>query len=404
MNLARISFSHLRARPWSTALNLILLALAVATVVVIVLVSAQLEERLERDAQGIDLVIGPKGSALQIVLSSLYQLDAPGGTMRWADAERVAGDPGVRKVIPILLADNYWGFRIVGTTHDYIAQYGGQPAAGRLWQAPFEAVLGADVATRMRAVVGGTFIAGHGVRASRAELHESDPYRVVGVLHRTGSVIDRLVLTDMSSIARSHVPQRDAEETGLVTEPPPEDMREVTALLVQAVTPEDAEALAMRLNAEGELQAALPGSEVRRIFRFIGVGADVMWAFALVLMLSAGLSVFIALFNQLNERRQDLAIMRALGAGGGRLMALLLFEGLTLAALGAALGLALGHALTGAIGLALTRAHQVSLTGWTWNRNEPWIIVLALLVGLVAALVPAWRARRIDIAGTLARH
>ena len=151
------------------------------------------------------------------------------------------------------------------------------------------------------------------------------------------------------------------------------------------------------------MQAALPEVEISRLFRIIGVGADVLWGFAVVLMLSAGLSVFIALYHALSERRQDLAIMRALGASPAKLMALLLFEGLLLAAVGAALGLLLGHALTEMLGFALRRTHQVSVTGWAWSDNEVLVIALALGVGFIAALLPAWRARGIDIAATLAR-
>ena len=120
-------------------------------------------------------------------------------------------------------------------------------------------------------------------------------------------------------------------------------------------------------------------------------------------MLSAGLSVFIALYNALNERRYDLAVMRTLGARPRTLMALMLFEGLLLAVLGAVLGLVLGHVLTEVLGMALKAAHQVTVTGWAWIHAELWLIALAVAVGVVAALVPAWRAYRTDIAGTLAR-
>jgi putative ABC transport system permease protein len=129
----------------------------------------------------------------------------------------------------------------------------------------------------------------------------------------------------------------------------------------------------------------------------------VLRGFALVLIFSAGLSVFNALYNALEERRYDLAVMRALGASPRKLMALLLLEGLLLALIGAALGIVLGHALTELLGFALRRAHQPEVTGWIWYPDELWLIVVAVGVGAFAALLPAWRAYRTDIAGTLAR-
>jgi putative ABC transport system permease protein len=135
----------------------------------------------------------------------------------------------------------------------------------------------------------------------------------------------------------------------------------------------------------------------------IGVGVDVVRGFALVLIFSAGFSVFIALYSALEERRYDLAIMRALGARPRRLMALLLFEGMLLAMIGGILGLALGHVFTELLGVALRRANQPEVTGLVWSTNELWLVALAAGVGLLAALIPAWRAYRTDIAGTLAR-
>jgi putative ABC transport system permease protein len=134
----------------------------------------------------------------------------------------------------------------------------------------------------------------------------------------------------------------------------------------------------------------------------LGVGIEVLRAFGLVLVLTAGLSVFIALTNALEERRYDLAVMRMLGATRGKLMALLMLEGLTLAAAGAVLGLVLGHLLTGVLGAALRAEQQVPVTGWAWDASELWLAALALAVGAAAALIPAWRASRAEVAPVLA--
>src|SRR6185295_20372890 len=142
------------------------------------------------------------------------------------------------------------------------------------------------------------------------------------------------------------------------------------------------------------LQAASPAYESARLFRMIGVGVDVLRAFGVILVLAAGLSVFIALLNALEERRYDLAVMRMLGASRAKLMGLMLLEGVALALLGGLAGVVLGHLCTEALGAALKAAQQTPLTGWVWNPQEPWLLALAVAVGVAAALLPAWRAYR----------
>ena len=396
MNVATLSLGYLRARALSTALNVLLLALGVATITLLLLTMHQLEERMGRDARGIDLVAGAKGSPLQVILSAIYHLDVPTGNIPLAQAKEIAKHRMVKKTIPLALGDTYKGFRIVGTNHDYVAHYGAKPAAGRLWEKPMEAVIGAEIAQRLGHAVGATFIGAHGIADAGSD-HGDAPYSVVGVLAPSGTVLDRLVLVSVESVWLVHDEHQgtDAKVT--------EEDKEITALLIQYASPLAVAVLPRYINNNSEMQAASPAYETARLFSVIGVGVDVLRGFALVLMLSAGLSLFIALYNALRERRYDLALMRTLGARPRTLMALMLFEGALLAGFGAVLGLALGHALTEALGQSLKAAQQIAVTGWTWVPAELWLIGLALAVGVLAALLPAWRAYRTDIALTLAR-
>jgi putative ABC transport system permease protein len=403
VNLAALGFSYLRMRALNTALNLLLLALGIATITLLLLATAQLEERMHRDARGIDLVVGAKGSPMQIILSAIYQLDVPTGNIPWKQAQEIAANRAVRQAIPLALGDNYRGYRIVGTNHDYVAHYGARLAQGRLWQAPLEAVLGAEVAARTGHGIGASFVGAHGLGGRAGEhVHETHPYRVVGVLAPTGTVVDRIVLTDVASVWAVHADQYDIHDVARVAELMSDDEKEYTALLIRYASPLAAATLPRYINNNTDMQAASPAYETARLFSIIGAGVDVLRAFALVLILAAGLSVFIALTNALEERRYDLAIMRTLGASPRRLMGLLLFEGLLLAGLGGALGILLGHLMTELLGFVLKEARQVAVTGWTWVGAELWLLALALGVGALAALLPAWRAYRTDIAGTLA--
>lgn len=399
MNLASLSASYLRARPLNTALSVLLLALGVGTIVMLVLVVSQLEERMGREARGIDLVVGAKGSPMQLILSGIYHVDAPTGNIPLAAAAMLAGHRMVKRVMPLALGDSWKGYRIVGAGHDYVEHYGARPAAGRLWEQPMEAVLGAEVAARTGARVGAQFAGAHGIGGDGAE-HGEAPYTVVGILQKSGSVLDRLVLTSIESVwqvhEEHHEPADEAERAAL------EEDREVTVLLIQYASPLAAASLPRSVNAQSELQAASPAYETARLFRIIGVGVDALRAFAAVMILAAGLSVFIALYTALEERRYDLAVMRTLGASPARLFGLLVAEGLLLSALGALLGLALGHGLAAAFGAWLQAEQHYAVSGLVFRAEEAWIAVIALGVGTLAAVVPAWRAYRTDVARILA--
>jgi putative ABC transport system permease protein len=390
MTLAGLSLAYLRARPLATALNLLLLALGVATITVLILVTGQLENRMGRDARGIDLVAGAKGSPMQLVLSAVFHLDAPTGNIPLAEANALAKQRFVKKAIPLALGDSYKSFRIVGSNHEYPAHYGARVADGRLWSAPMEATLGAEVAARAKLAVGAKFAGAHGLGEGGDE-HANEPYQVVGVLAPTGTVMDRLILTSVESV-------REVHEHGAPAGAP----KELTALLIQYASPLAAATLPRMVNASSSLQAASPAYESARLFRMIGVGVDVLRAFGVVLMLAAGLSVFIALLNALEERRYDLAVMRMLGATPARLMGLMLLEGSLLAVAGGIAGVGLGHLMTEALGAALRQAQQAAVSGWAWSDEEWWLLAASLGVGILAALIPAWRAYRSDVAPVLA--
>jgi len=348
--------------------------------------------------------VGAKGSPMQVILSSIYHLDVPNGNISWKQAQELAKHRFVKKAIPLALGDNYKGFRVVGTQHDYVEHYGARLAQGRLWQAPLEVVLGAEVAAATGLGVGAHFAGAHGMGGSEREtVHEKHDYTVVGVLAPSGAVVDRAVLTGVESVWAVHAEQYDIKDIARIGQLMPDEEKEYTALLIQYATPLAAASLPRYINQNSEMQAASPAYETARLFTIIGVGVDVLRGFALVLVFAAGLSVFIALYNALSERRYDLAVMRTLGASPAKLMSLMLFEGVLLAVIGVVLGILLGHVLTEVLGHAFVQARQISVTGMTWVKAELWLFALALGVGVVAALLPAWRAYRTDVAATLAR-
>jgi putative ABC transport system permease protein len=400
LNLATLSASYLRAQPLNTALSVILLALGVGTIVLLLLVVGQAEERMHRDARGVDLVVGAKGSPMQLMLAGIYHLDAPTGNIPLATVQALEKNRFIRKVMPLALGDSWKGHRIVGAGKEYPDHYGAELRDGRFYQKPMEAVLGYEVAQRTGVGVGATFKGAHGIGSDPGDEHE-DSYTVVGVLAKSGSVVDRLVLTSIESVWQVHEqhqgPQDDADRKAL------EEAREVTVVLVQYASPLAAATLPRQINSQSELQAASPAYETARLFRIVGVGIEALRGFAAVLILAAGLSVFIALYTALEERRYELAVMRTLGASPGKLFGLLIGEAFVLSLLGVILGLVLGHGLAAALGAWLESQQQYPVTGLEWRPEELWVAGTALGVGVIAALVPAWRAYRTDVSRTLAR-
>ncbi|MDP3700411.1 MAG: ABC transporter permease [Hylemonella sp.] len=413
MKTLALAWRYLWARPLATALNLLLLTLGLAAITLVLLTRAQLDRAFERDLAGIDAVVGAKGSPLQLILAGVFHLDVPPGNILLRDAQALAKDARVAELIPLSLGDSYRGFRIVGTTHAYAKHYGAQVAQGRLWQASMEVVLGHQAAAATGLQAGQSFAGAHGLGDSGdAPGHAAHPYEVVGVLAPCGCVLDRLLLTATESVwevhevhhpqAEPHAHEHHAHGPKTAARAAPEaDPREITLALVRYRSPLAAATFPRHVNTTTRMQAAAPALEISRLLRMVGVGADVLRGFAAVLLLTAGLSVFIALWSAVRERREDLALLRMLGAPPRRLAALLLGEALWLAGLATALGLLGGHLLAGLLGYLLAAEQSLPMTGWLWLVEELWVPALALTVAVLAALLPALGAYRVDAAQLL---
>ena len=227
------AWRYLWSRPLGAALNVLLLSLGLASITFLLLVAHQLERAFDRDLAGIDVVVGAKGSPMQLILSGVLHIDAPTGNIPLKAVQDLKKNPLVAGVIPISLGDNLQGFRIVGTSLDYVKHYQATVAQGALWTQPMQAVLGATTAAKLKLGVGATFAGAHGLGAG-GHAHGDSTYTVVGILQPSGSVLDRLVLTDSASVWKVHedFTALDAEDRKLM-----EEDREVTMALVQYTTP-----------------------------------------------------------------------------------------------------------------------------------------------------------------------
>ena len=393
MKTLSLAWTYLWSRPLSAALNLLLLSLGLASITFLLLVGDQLDKAFDRDLKGIDVVVGAKGSPMQLILSGVFHVDVPPGNIPLKAVQELQKHPMVAQLIPISLGDNFRGFRIVGTSHDYLSHYQARLAQGQLWTQPMQVVLGAAAARKLGLALGNTFVGTHGLGAG-GHAHGDSTYTVVGLLAPSGSVLDRLILTDTASVWKVHEDYTavDDEDRQIMM-----DEREVTMALIRYTSPLAAVTFPRYVNTSTDMQAAAPALEITRLLSMLGLGTDVLRAFAGVLLLTAGLSVFIALWSAVRERRGDLALLRMLGAPPGKVAALLLLEALWLGLLALVLGVLAGQAMAAGLAWLLQLDNSLLIGGMAWPAAL-WVVpVVALGVSLVAAILPALGAYRVSV-------
>lgn len=415
MNLVILVWNYLKARPLNTAINIILLSLGIAVITILLLFNKQLEQKITTNSKGIDLVVGAKGSPLQTILCNIFHIDFPTGNIKLAEAERFAKNRLVKKAIPLALGDSYESYRIIGTNRAYATLYKAELSSGQWWKENLEVTIGATVASITRLKIGDRFASAHGLTEG-GHAHDEQQYVVKGILKRTNSVVDNLILTNVESIWQMHEdhqePTAHAEtikriDTSFIPSPlvpsiaKGDSTKEITAMLLQYRSPMGAIQLPRMVNSQSSLQAASPTFETARLFSILGVGVDIIMGFAYVLIIISGLSIFIALYNSLKERRYDMAIMRSMGATRTKLFVSLLLEGGVLTLLGSVIGLSLGHGLVWVLSVMVEETQKAGITGFVFYMEE-WIILgSSLLLGLLCAMIPAVQAYRTDISKVL---
>ena len=416
MNLLKISWANLKEKKLNSFLSGLLLTLGIGIISLLLLLNKQLDEQFTKNIKGIDMVVGAKGSPLQLILSSIYQIDAPTGNVPLAEVNKLRRNPFVKTVIPLSMGDNYRGFRIVGTTPAYITHYEAEVAEGVLFSDPLEATLGSKVAEATGLKPGDTFASAHGLD-EEGDAHGEVQYRVVGILKPSNSVADQLILTDLSSVWAIHghgeVPPPGEKRNDPAHEeamapggsvPLTADDKEVTSALIKFRSPMGLVALPRQINANTSMQAALPSIEINRLFALLGVGIETLRALALVIMLIAGASVFVSLYNSLKDRKYEMALMLSMGATRTRLFLLLLLEGLFLAVLGYLAGIVLSRVGLWLFSRAAEQDFHYSLNQFGLLPEELYLLFGALLIGVLAAALPSLGVYRLNISRTLAEE
>ncbi|MEM1407061.1 MAG: ABC transporter permease [Bacteroidota bacterium] len=391
-------------RPLSTLLSLLLLTLGVGIIALLLQINRHIQQQMENNIRGIDMVVGAKGSPLQLILSSVYHIDAPTGNIFLHEAEQLRKNPLVDFGIPLSFGDSYGGYRIVGTDHSYARLYAASIAEGKLWSDALEVTVGATVAQSLGLRMGDTFTGAHGL-GEGGEKHEDHAYKVVGIFNPANAVIDQLILTATESVWSVHAHEeepspQESDEQGQQME---EDHDlQITSMLVKFKSPMGMVRLPRMVNESTNMQAAVPVYEIQRLFNLMGIGMDAIRAIALAIMVVSGLSVFISLYSALRDRQYEMALMRTYGATRWKLARLVIQEGLLLTCIGFIFGVVFSRIGVLILSVMMEANYHYTFSGWSWLREEWWLLATALAIGLLASLLPAISVFNINISKKLA--
>lgn len=439
--ISKIAWKNIWFKPLNTILSVLLLTASVSIITVLILLQKQFEEQFSSSMDNIDLVLGAKGSPLQLVLSSVYQIDAPPGNINYLEAKKWMDNPFVESAIPLAYGDNFKGYKIVGTTPEYVTKFGGTISNGKIFKNDFEVVIGSKIAANLNIKVGDTFLGTHG-DAEEGEVHEDKPYKVVGIISKTDKILDNLILSNIESVwnmhdhdHEAHDHEDDHEEHDHVSgsdhnhEDDHEahdhasgsdhnhendhqhndeineslEGKEITAVLLKFRVKMGIVTWPNIIAQNTKMQAASPIIEINRLFSLFGVGLKALEYLAYGIMLISGISIFVALYNTLKERKFEFALLRVNGASRFQLLKLVLIESILLCVTGFILGTIFGRIALYFISISSQDEFKLAFNPFEfiWEK-EGILFLITLAVSMVAALIPAIKAYNLNISKTLA--
>ena len=398
MSLVRMAWRYLWTRLLVTLLTLIGIGLGVALIAGVLTLRRETERTFQREAGLFDLVVGAKGSPLQLVLSSIYHLDAPTGNVPYALYQNLKSNARVATAIPIGLGDNYKGYRIVGTEpnmFDLKDTTGDEPffhlQDGRFFKADFEVVLGSQVALTTGLKVGQSFVGTHGlVSTPGSEEHKEFPYQVVGILQPTGTAQDRAIYGSLGSVWRIHDREAQIHDALHGTAPKPAPPREATAILIRLKARGLRIFMANEIRKNTEGMPAIPVEEILRLSQnILEPMQKTLLAVAAAVVIVACLTILTTLYQSAERRRRDVAIIRCLGGRRFEVAALVLLEAAMLALTGILAGWLFGHGLLMIGAEKIRQSAGLLINAWSVDEIELQALGLVVVCGIAAGLVPA---------------
>ena len=398
MNIFKLSIKNIFSKPLSSAISLVLLILGVGIISLLLQLNSLIKDQMNNNLKGIDMVVGAKGSPLQLILSSVYHIDSPTGNISLKEAENISKNRMVGSSVKILYGDNYKGFRIVGAEKKFIDLYNGVIKEGKEWNGPYEVLVGSKVYEKLNINLGDELVSSHGLRET-GEAHDDEYFKVVGLLEPSNSVIDQLIVTSPESVWNIHDTHDHDDEEEHDHE---HEDREITAMLIKFKSPMNIIQFPRQINENTNLQAAVPSYEISRLFKLFGFGIETLSYLAYIIIIVSGFSLFINLFNSMSERKYEMALIRTLGASRFQLSTMIIFESLILTILGFILGLLFSRFGVMFVSSLMEESLNYNLNSFKVLSEEYWLLVLSVLIGLISSLIPAIQVYKMNISKILA--
>ena len=398
-------------------LSLVVFSIALSTTLLLGMerVRTQVRENFVQAVSGTDLVVGARGSELQLLLYAVFHMGKASSNMGWDSAQRIAQRNDVAWTIPVSLGDSHKGFAVVGTTPDIFTRYqyrrhvALQFAQGQQFEGIFDVVLGAEVAAKEYYKLGDRVLLSHGTGDSHLTLHADKPFSVCGILAPTGTPVDRGLFISLAAMEAIHIDwQGGAPTPGFHVRSDQVNKfnltpKSVTAVLVGLKNRARVFAAQREINADKQeaLMAVMPGVTLDQLWSLLRTGESALRILSWLVTV-AGLAGLVAtILAGLGERRRELAVLRAAGASPQDIVALLSLESLLLVLAGTLAGTALTGTLLAIFSPVLAQGFGLSLS-LSWPTTTEWQLLGAInAAGFLAGLIPAWRAYRISLADGL---
>lgn len=430
---------------------ILILAFGIALINGVLKIQKQVNDQLHNNASGIQTVVGAKGSPIQLVLANIYHMDDPTGNIPLDEAEELANNPMMAKALPLAYGDNHQGYKLLGTNLDYVNHFGGEIIEGKYMEKPLEVMVGHDVAKKLNIDIGYTFQSIHG-SGHKGHVHAENTYKVVGILNRTGNVLDKLLITSIASFWKTHnikdldnrfdkksfakakelnkelnhhhhdhkghdhsahnhddhhhheghdhSKEHKHEESNNNKNANKNQEKQITALLL-SFKGSAGFFMINQINQSENLMAVNPAQVILKFFTVLGVGYTTITAIAWAILSISIVTLMLTLIQVFSNRKYELALLRVMGASKTKLASTLLSEVVIIVLCGFVLG-TIFTVLS--VQWLANSVDQNIFNGFDWQSlgiNEFFILLVCLVCGMISVSIPLIRVYKIDLSKTL---